>query len=725
MRDSSVVNLDQLLETFLYQVSDVSWAKLLWKPAFRKSIVSLIEEQFGSSSADDARSFISLQALYAIIDSLWHTLSKYVNNPIIDAALSNIASNKGNEGHLDLDTSEIFSSISLAISLDVSLIPSHPKLLEALLHAYTFSALLSIVSIPIAQLSTTYRTHVDFVRQKFNSPSCEAMRQVTISSIKAVVAEVHAANKPDAVALLSSFLKTYTLSRLCDSLASIRRDIKHELKPRLFLVSPRDPPSQKLNTVRPSFFSDSDGHDNKPTTSPKRRRRRYPTRNMIQQLAASQPLKRARRGHSKQLVPAAQRPCAPLNAARTERQDSDSNCDDAGEPVSSSHFLSDLRQFARARVPFPSSLSSCDDICDKINELSRPDLAEGPSSLPQVLLGESGKEPLNSVKSNEPEPRTQEINSKDSSDVDSDIAADDKLPHTIADICESENDGMVENPGQGGDGGAETSGQEDDGGAETPGQEDDGGSEHPGQEDEGAETPGQRDDGKTDKSIEGDLEVQDEHDLDDDVTPKLSERTRRRIERHRGRHLGQNSNKSLTPKPAKNSHLTTAGKAKRSNLDNPGSNARDASPIPESVASPMRPRRRTRRKSTAGSDGVVDDPDETYSDAGAVPRNRLFGKFSQEEDEWLTEGLEKYGWGSWATIAKNFGGGKASYTRNGVSLKDRARSMGLDPSKYQKPGGRLESRGRRGKTVLFKGKVSADGGLPIENSGSGTSGEEE
>lgn len=131
-------------------------------------------------------------------------------------------------------------------------------------------------------------------------------------------------------------------------------------------------------------------------------------------------------------------------------------------------------------------------------------------------------------------------------------------------------------------------------------------------------------------------------------------------------------------------------------------NARAVSPIPESET-PLRRKKRSRATLSSGSDSEF--PEKRFREK----EQRYFGKilrsgrFRMFEDELLIEGLEKYGWGAWTDIARDFG--KSQYTRGPMSLKDRARTLVLDPAEYPPP--RMK-RGRPNQRVLTRNEPGND-----------------
>lgn len=121
----------------------------------------------------------------------------------------------------------------------------------------------------------------------------------------------------------------------------------------------------------------------------------------------------------------------------------------------------------------------------------------------------------------------------------------------------------------------------------------------------------------------------------------------------------------------------------------PDANARAASPIPGSET-PIQRKRRTRVE----LEGAESSGEERRVSREALFHGRILrtGRFQIYEDDLLVEGLARYGWGMWTQVAKNFGTGR--YTRAPMSLKDRARTMGLDPLKYPIPKGSGVKKGR-------------------------------
>ena len=57
-------------------------------------------------------------------------------------------------------------------------------------------------------------------------------------------------------------------------------------------------------------------------------------------------------------------------------------------------------------------------------------------------------------------------------------------------------------------------------------------------------------------------------------------------------------------------------------------------------------------------------------------------RYSTEEDKWLLEGLSLFGWGAWEKIVKKYW--TEDYLRTTMSLKDKVRTMHLNPEDFPK-----------------------------------------
>ncbi|CDF34745.1 unnamed protein product [Chondrus crispus] len=130
-------------------------------------------------------------------------------------------------------------------------------------------------------------------------------------------------------------------------------------------------------------------------------------------------------------------------------------------------------------------------------------------------------------------------------------------------------------------------------------------------------------------------------------------------------------------------------------------NGRAASPIPDSA-----PIIRRKRKMRQDIDMDASSEEELVTNQEPIGNGRLMrtGRFQIYEDELLVEGLTRYGWGMWRQISDDFGKGK--YTRTPMSLKDRARTMNLDPSKYPVPADC---------GIVKRGRPSLQPKIPVQN----------
>lgn len=80
---------------------------------------------------------------------------------------------------------------------------------------------------------------------------------------------------------------------------------------------------------------------------------------------------------------------------------------------------------------------------------------------------------------------------------------------------------------------------------------------------------------------------------------------------------------------------------------------------------------------------------DTVGANGQVVRR---GRFSADEDSWLMQGMRMFGFGQWSRIVDHFW--TEDFKRSGMSLKDRVRTMEIDPSQFPPPPGAPVVRGR-------------------------------
>ncbi|CAN8065391.1 unnamed protein product [Agarophyton chilense] len=108
---------------------------------------------------------------------------------------------------------------------------------------------------------------------------------------------------------------------------------------------------------------------------------------------------------------------------------------------------------------------------------------------------------------------------------------------------------------------------------------------------------------------------------------------------------------------------------------------REASPIPDSEGVQIMKRRKPNPRRLQKS------PEIRHRDEGknAYGQKLKRGRFLPHEDEWILQGIKKYGWGAWKEIVNEYYR-DVDYTRNPVSVKDRARTLDIDPDKYPKHG---------------------------------------
>lgn len=133
----------------------------------------------------------------------------------------------------------------------------------------------------------------------------------------------------------------------------------------------------------------------------------------------------------------------------------------------------------------------------------------------------------------------------------------------------------------------------------------------------------------------------------------------------------------------------SGGVRRRRGLAALGEGGRDVSPIPDTEDKDFMPFKKRSSlmldKSPATANGVQHAVDYWY---GKEIRK---GRFLRSEDQWLLDGLERFGWGAWIDISQYFW--KGTFTRTAGSLKDRARTMKLSEKDFPVQ----KSRGRRGR----------------------------
>lgn len=697
---------DGVKEVLLYLVADIEWARLMWDVDTRKSILALLESHHGRRRAQNISQQVTLQVL--------HTSLKKIQQDLNDSSALNLRSVKSPTGSSlqsphTFDSSVIFTAVSVAISVLDSITSQLQGLPRLLLLAFAHSSLIVLSDTAEDKLSVVYRVRVDFIRENFDEPSCASLRDIVIRMIKKVVSRICAKERSVAKALALEFMETYPPKELHESITKLLDDISNKITPlrHLFRSTNRysnertnggpdffsddnedsagmnksrqnNKNTRKATTAFPAFFSDEEaGADDGKQTDNKRTRYSlqgeglqprtlFPPGNdhgRKDSFAKRSRLSSALMDQEKQ----------PLS--RGDSADGDSDCVERTNQAITSHFYPDLKKHARANVPYPSSSSSCSDVLEKINRDScpkRPRLKDpGSSSYHSNLQKPRRREARVGRKKSESPGQ----NAADSpgSGVELDDLALKKNPRNEGSDDEILGHSLNYDPG--------TTGSPND----------------------SVENAGVLQVNADSESINSETDG----DVNDSGSWKKRVRATKRL-RKANRVLKRN--KLIDPLDGSlqdADELTRKSKRrKRRLLDPPASDARDASPIPE--CSPVTKRRRPARADLleyANDSGEDSDPEiATVEDKSIGGMKVARGRFSVEEDDWLIEGLRKFGWGSWMMIAKNFGEGKAKHTRSGVSLKDRARNLHLDPAHYLKPSGRLEPRGRRSNLTPVRGK---------------------
>lgn len=136
------------------------------------------------------------------------------------------------------------------------------------------------------------------------------------------------------------------------------------------------------------------------------------------------------------------------------------------------------------------------------------------------------------------------------------------------------------------------------------------------------------------------------------------------------------SNNSRLDSCSDTSNLNIATGHNRSQAKDNDVESLDADESDSRRANPIRS-----RSNTLGKRSRLEVPMSPVPERVQKPRV-MSKRFTQLEDNQLLQGLEKYGWGEWQAIlhAYNWDG-----NRTNVSLKDRARTLSLNPKEYPAP----------------------------------------
>lgn len=135
--------------------------------------------------------------------------------------------------------------------------------------------------------------------------------------------------------------------------------------------------------------------------------------------------------------------------------------------------------------------------------------------------------------------------------------------------------------------------------------------------------------------------------------------------------------------------LTQARKAKkgtqsrRPRYSGRVSGGRPASPIPDSEPRSQPKRRRRKRVVLEGGSGdrQTRRHESSRPESSTQPaRLKKYKRFQPFEDEIIKNGLKTHGWGTWTQISEDFE--EKGFYRSALSLKDRARTLRLDPRDF-------------------------------------------
>lgn len=120
----------------------------------------------------------------------------------------------------------------------------------------------------------------------------------------------------------------------------------------------------------------------------------------------------------------------------------------------------------------------------------------------------------------------------------------------------------------------------------------------------------------------------------------------------------------------------TAKRRRSTPKSGPALPPREATPIPESDEIEMK--YKAHHKRPLNTTPIKRRREDIKNEFGQVIKR---GRFQRHEDQWLVEGIKKYGWGAWTNIVSEYYA-ECEYTRMPMSLKDRARTLNLDPEMY-------------------------------------------
>lgn len=672
------------VEALRYLVDVTLLSANIWKPDIRELIRNILKKSCGSSDADHISSLVSMQALLTSLRRLHKIFTDYCEKLLRSSRKAVV-----NRHAFIFEFESAFRVISFVLSLDDITETDYPDAYKCLLSASTHASLHTMLSLPKTAISAEYRRHIDFIRSIFTDKNTAKRTSAAIETVKRVVTCVVKKDRATALAHMSEYEERNPVENLCTLLSNIIAKLEQKLGP-LFLIEAHyhystgswDKANKRKRVPRsslkrnaegetvPNFFSDAETDDTESDgVAP-------------------------RATHT--TLPAPDTPVTP--EAHTHRASRWSSKRSSRNTNRGSRHRGDTRKSRLSKPPFrqshsthsasgrESSLDGVDsslcfdeslvlDACDDL------DSNMFPSSLPQgepseVDSRELRQPPAKRRRTVERSPCIQSEESSSNSDhqkVEATSAIQDVRNSPTHSESKDSHDGNIV----------------DDAEDRKKSQEKQNSSEEPSlvrNEAEG-ESGGENEDVDEDED-----QIQKEHRGQDFKNGKTSLRQLRTAAKSLDR---ARKSDPLIPalQDASNAihHRLRSGRY----LDGPGENARDASPIPESPEATndnLTRKRRSNRRSLQKSDNDVDE--QVRLALARETRSKSRGRFQKFEDAWLLDGLRKYGWGSWTIISKNFGEGEAPNSRTGMSLKDRARTLDLDPQKYVKAGGRLERRGR-------------------------------
>lgn len=659
-----VMKVDLKIAAMRHLVSDVHLLCAMWQPDVRKSILIALRKSFSESVVSEISDIVSTEALLTCLRSLSNLLTTY-----LDQSQNFSAPAPG--AYVTpplLDSTQVWEIVTTVSTFDLPDYIDVPKVFEALLNAVAYATLHTVTMLKSDTISNEYRHRIDVIRSTFTHDALSALRKEVIHTVKGVVLDVWNKRKHKALQQVCDFETKYPIERLCRRLSAIivnlEKQLGHLACPEQLITKNANTKKKKSATHKqtadkrsnsrgklPSFFSDSDSDDDHgqrsidmshDTPVTPETRSRFRTARRTSRLTEDSGGDEGVNGHPVNLFFSSQTP---------NDRDPEYVAADVMECLESEQFLGSP---SRGR-----SGSDSAPVQTPPAKRRKPNgQAHGPNGYSKSMVDGTEHDPLNVPE--EPDLDDDSSRSRHSDSMNAGILNDssDEVGADAKDDSESEDD-LVN--------------KEDvnEGGVKQYDEEKGRGEDSDADEDEGADESN-----------------------DEDYQPFKKGRTTLRQLKAATTSLDLKSIPDPLPGVLADAQRATRRVLRgRRNLDGPGPTARNASPIgnssPEEHASIIR-----RRKRISANLDKNDDEDFAESPAPSVPIvSAKRGRFQQHEDEWLIRGLRQFGWGCWALIAREYW--VPPNTRSGMSLKDRARTLGLDREVYRKPGKRMEPRGRR------------------------------